>query len=199
MDIKLFITGAAGQVGHELVDLCAAQQINYTAYTSQQLDITNEQTVMAEVSKQQPTHIINAAAYTAVDKAEEEKEKAFAVNADGPKYLAQAAKAIGAKLLHISTDYVFDGEKTQPYTVEDTPNPTSVYGASKLAGEQAIEEVFQATIDLGGTLSGEHGIGLAKAPYMSMAFSDEEMNLFQTIKNAFDPNNILNPTKMGLK
>jgi len=64
---------------------------------------------------------------------------------------------------------------------------------------QAIEEVFQATIDLGGTLSGEHGIGLAKAPYMGMAFTDEEMNLFQSIKNAFDPNNILNPTKMGLK
>jgi glycolate oxidase len=64
---------------------------------------------------------------------------------------------------------------------------------------QAIEEVFQATIDLGGTLSGEHGIGLAKAPYMGMAFTDEEMGLFQSIKNAFDPNNILNPAKMGLK
>ena len=64
---------------------------------------------------------------------------------------------------------------------------------------QAIEEVFQATVDLGGTLSGEHGIGIAKAPYMSMAFTDEEMNLFNTIKHAFDPNNILNPHKMGLK
>ncbi|MDD2449501.1 MAG: FAD-linked oxidase C-terminal domain-containing protein, partial [Sulfurimonas sp.] len=63
---------------------------------------------------------------------------------------------------------------------------------------KAIEEVFQATIDLGGTLSGEHGIGLAKAPYMSMAFTKEEMNLFQAIKKAFDPNNILNPAKMGL-
>jgi glycolate oxidase len=64
---------------------------------------------------------------------------------------------------------------------------------------KAIEEVFQATIDLGGTLSGEHGIGLAKAPYMHMAFSEEEMNLFKSIKMAFDPNNILNPSKMGLK
>ncbi len=64
---------------------------------------------------------------------------------------------------------------------------------------KAIEEVFQATVDLGGTLSGEHGIGLAKAPYMSMAFSDEEMALFKSIKAAFDPNNILNPAKMGLK
>ncbi|SMP86654.1 FAD linked oxidases, C-terminal domain, partial [Epsilonproteobacteria bacterium SCGC AD-308-O04] len=63
---------------------------------------------------------------------------------------------------------------------------------------KAIEEVFQATIDLGGTLSGEHGIGLAKAPYMHMAFTDEEMNLFKSIKKAFDPNNILNPAKMGL-
>ena len=66
-------------------------------------------------------------------------------------------------------------------------------------GYKAIEEVFQATIDLGGTLSGEHGIGIAKAPYMSMAFTDEEMQLFQDIKLAFDPNNILNPHKMGLK
>jgi glycolate oxidase len=65
-------------------------------------------------------------------------------------------------------------------------------------GYKAIEEVFQATVDLGGTLSGEHGIGLAKAPYMHMAFSDAEMQLFQSIKKAFDPNNILNPMKMGL-
>ena len=65
-------------------------------------------------------------------------------------------------------------------------------------GYKAIEEVFQATIDFGGTLSGEHGIGLAKAPYMKMAFTDEEMNLFRSIKMAFDPNNILNPDKMGL-
>jgi glycolate oxidase len=65
-------------------------------------------------------------------------------------------------------------------------------------GYKAIEEVFQATVDLGGTLSGEHGIGLAKAPYMSMAFTKEEMNLFKAIKKAFDPNNILNPSKMGL-
>ena len=65
-------------------------------------------------------------------------------------------------------------------------------------GYKAIEEVFQATIDLGGTLSGEHGIGLSKAPYMKIAFSGEEMNLFKAIKKAFDPNNILNPNKMGL-
>jgi glycolate oxidase len=76
----------------------------------------------------------------------------------------------------------------------DGKNPEAVK-----IGYEAIREVFQATIDLGGTLSGEHGIGLAKAPYMSMAFTDEEMALFQTIKTAFDPNNILNPHKMGLK
>jgi glycolate oxidase len=75
----------------------------------------------------------------------------------------------------------------------DGSDPAQVEVAYK-----AIEEVFQATIDLGGTLSGEHGIGLAKAPYMKMAFTDEEMNLFQAIKKAFDPNNILNPAKMGL-
>ena len=142
MNVKILITGAAGQVGQELVDACKVQQVDYVAYTSSQLDITNSESVHKEVVKQQPTHIINAAAYTAVDKAEQEKDIAYAVNSDGVRFLAQAAKAVNAKLMHISTDYVFDGEKSTPYTVNDTPNPASVYGASKLAGEKAMIDVL---------------------------------------------------------
>jgi len=140
--IKILITGAAGQVGRELVDLCQIRGIPYISYTSTQLDITKESAVMYAIEKDMPTHVINAAAYTAVDKAEIEQEQAFAVNKVGVENLAKACKRINAKLIHISTDYVFDGEKPQPYTTADMTHPTSVYGLSKLAGEQAIANVF---------------------------------------------------------
>lgn len=142
MTTKILITGAAGQVGQEIVDLCNSRGLHFTAYTSSQLDITDAIQVMYILQQDGPTHVINAAAYTAVDKAEDEKEKAFSVNAKGPENLALGCKAIGAKLIHISTDYVFDGEKEGAYTVDDTPNPTSVYGASKLAGEKGIANIF---------------------------------------------------------
>ncbi|NRB37888.1 MAG: dTDP-4-dehydrorhamnose reductase [Pseudomonadales bacterium] len=140
---KILITGAGGQVGRELVDLCEEKQLNYVAYTSSELDITDEKKVFSEIIKQAPSAVINAAAYTAVDKAEIEQEKAYAVNRDGALFLAKACKTADALLLHISTDYVFDGEKKEPYTVDDIPNPTSVYGASKLAGERAIQETWE--------------------------------------------------------
>ena len=136
--MKIMITGAKGQVGCELVQLCEERGLNYVAFDSKGLDITDEQAVMACVKREQPNVIINAAAYTAVDKAEDDREAAFAVNAEGPKYLALAVKAVNAKLIHISTDYVFDGEKETPYTVDDIPNPKNVYGESKLAGEELI-------------------------------------------------------------
>lgn len=144
---KVLITGAAGQVGKELVDLCEKKHIPYRAYTSSQLDITDREKLYSEVQLYQPTAIINAAAYTAVDKAESDHERAYAVNRDGVSYLAEACKLVGAKLLHISTDYVFDGNKDSDYTVEDKPNPTSVYGASKLAGEISIGEIFDRQED----------------------------------------------------
>jgi dTDP-4-dehydrorhamnose reductase len=141
--IDIFITGAGGQVGRELVDLCESRQLNYVAYTSSELDITDEAKVLTEIMQQAPCVVINAAAYTAVDKAETERSKAYAVNRDGPRYLANACKATNAKLIHISTDYVFDGAKQDAYTVNDEPSPNSVYGASKLAGEKAIAEIWQ--------------------------------------------------------
>ncbi len=135
--VKVLITGAAGQVGSELVKLAPAN-FEVVAYNSSELDITNPQKVQQVVAEQAPALVINAAAYTAVDKAESDTERAYAVNEAGVINLAQAAVALNIPMFHISTDYVFDGGATIPYRETDPVAPTGVYGASKLAGEQAL-------------------------------------------------------------
>lgn len=137
--VKVLITGAAGQVGSELVKLAPAG-FEVVGYNSSELDITDVQQVLQIVAEQAPALIINAAAYTAVDKAESDAERAYAVNETGVKNLAQAALTLNIPLFHISTDYVFDGTATEPYKETDTVGPTGVYGASKLAGEQALAD-----------------------------------------------------------
>jgi len=140
--MKVLITGASGQVGRALLNSAPAG-IELRAVTRSELDISDVSAVRSWVASWQPALIINAAAYTAVDKAESELELAFAINADGPRYLAQAAQAIpGCRLIHISTDYVFDGTATEPYEPLDAVHPLSVYGRSKLKGEQAVHEVL---------------------------------------------------------
>lgn len=134
--MRVLITGAGGQVGHELLRQTPAG-IEAIGLTSAELDISNGAQVAETVARLQPALIINAAAYTAVDKAESEPERAHAVNAAGVGHLAQAAAAAGIALLHISTDYVFPGDAEVPYREEDASGPIGVYGASKLAGEQA--------------------------------------------------------------
>lgn len=134
--MRVLITGAGGQVGHELLRQTPAG-IEAIGLTSAELDISNGAQVAETVARLQPGLIINAAAYTAVDKAESEPERAHAVNAEGVAHLAQAAAAAGIALLHISTDYVFPGDAEVPYREEDASGPIGVYGASKLAGEQA--------------------------------------------------------------
>jgi dTDP-4-dehydrorhamnose reductase len=115
--------------------------VDYTliGFTSHELDISN----LAQVEKQLKTHrpdvVINAAAYKAVDKAETEAERAYAVNQQGPANLAKVCKTLGILLIHLSTDYVFDGEQNHPYVENDTPNPSGIYGLSKLKGEQAVQ------------------------------------------------------------
>lgn len=102
------------------------------------LDITDETSVSNCIAQIKPDIIINCAAMTAVDLCETEQEKAYKINALGPKYLAEGAEKSGAKLIHVSTDYVFDGEASTPYTEEDTPNPTSAYGRTKQAGDEFV-------------------------------------------------------------
>ncbi|MBH5328573.1 dTDP-4-dehydrorhamnose reductase [Eikenella sp. S3360] len=137
--MKLLITGHQGQVGQSLVQQAAARHFQIAAYDRSQLDIADPAAVWQAVEREQPAVIINAAAYTAVDKAESEPAAAHAANAAGPANLAHAAQRSGAALLHISTDYVFDGRTSRPYRETDTPHPQTVYGQSKLAGEQAVQ------------------------------------------------------------
>jgi len=135
--MKILLLGANGQLGAELnrqLPLIAETK----AYTRSKLDITDTQAVIEAISSFEPKVIVNTAAYTAVDKAEEEKALAYAINSDAVAVLAQQAAKQGAWLIHYSTDYIFDGGKTTPYTEIDTPNPINVYGASKLAGEEFI-------------------------------------------------------------
>ncbi|MDC2836508.1 dTDP-4-dehydrorhamnose reductase [Limosilactobacillus mucosae] len=137
---KILITGANGQLGTELRHLLDERGIEYVARDAKDMDITDRQAVEEQVMSLKPEVIYHCAAYTAVDKAEEEgKEINWKVNEDGTRNLAEAAAKIGAKLVYLSTDYVFDGTKTSEYEVDDPTNPKNEYGKAKLAGEKAIQ------------------------------------------------------------
>ncbi|WP_153914053.1 dTDP-4-dehydrorhamnose reductase [Shewanella sp. TC10] len=139
--MKILITGKGGQLASEL-QLNCPQSVEIECLDSKALDITDATRVNEILIAFSPDVVINAAAYTAVDKAESDSEQAFNVNEIGAANLAQACKAIDAKLVHISTDFVFDGTKTTPYVADDATNPLGVYGASKLAGEQAVNQIL---------------------------------------------------------
>ena len=136
--MKFLITGANGQLGHELVRATVAAGHEVVATSHETLDITDKLAVDAAIQAAQPDVVIHAAAWTAVDACESDPNKAVLVNGTATKYIADAAHAVGAHVVYISTDYVFDGSKTSAYDEGDTPNPQSVYGSSKLAGEQAL-------------------------------------------------------------
>jgi dTDP-4-dehydrorhamnose reductase len=129
------LVGGSGQLGREL-QRCTPADTELLALGSQELDLRNSELVAARVNTFQPQVIINAAAYTAVDRAESESDAAFAVNGQGAENLANAARTVGAYCLQVSTDFVFDGTQSRPYLPTDRTNPLGVYGASKLAGEQ---------------------------------------------------------------
>ncbi|WP_158769960.1 dTDP-4-dehydrorhamnose reductase [Paraglaciecola sp. L1A13] len=144
--MKVLITGKNGQLGWELVNRAPANDVEVYAFDSGELDITDSLSVHDKFSMVQPDVVINTAAYTAVDKAESDNEGAFLVNERGAINLAQACKKFNARLLHVSTDFVFDGTKHSPYLTTDTPNPLGVYGASKLAGERGIQNVLPEAV-----------------------------------------------------
>jgi dTDP-4-dehydrorhamnose reductase len=137
MTPRILLTGKNGQVGSELAQLLPRLG-EVTALGRQDLDLSNIHDIRRAVQHAQPTLIVNAAAYTAVDRAEKEEALAHAINADAPAIIAEEAKKIGAAVVHYSTDYVFDGTKRTPYTEDDPTNPVSAYGRTKLAGEEAI-------------------------------------------------------------
>jgi len=139
--INILVTGSKGQVGSELQALKNDYNYNFFFTDRNSLDITNKKDIENFIQENSINIIINAAAYTAVDKAEEDIENADRVNHLATKYLAEIAKEKNIKLIHISTDYVFDGENFKPYTEDDTTNPNGVYGTTKLAGEDAMKTI----------------------------------------------------------
>jgi dTDP-4-dehydrorhamnose reductase len=134
---KILVTGAGGQVGYELARLLPAHG-EVIALDRSQLDLADPDALRSTLRGFRPQIVVNAAAYTAVDRAEDERELAFTVNGRAPEILAEEAKRLGALLVHYSTDYVFDGSASAPYAEDSPTAPVSVYGESKLAGEQAI-------------------------------------------------------------
>ena len=137
--MKILLTGASGQVGYELAR--SLQSVGEViAPDRRQMDLTNLDQIRSLIRQIRPALIVNPAAYTAVDQAEQEPQLAMRINAEAPAVMAQEAARLGAAMIHYSTDYVFDGRKQGSYTEDDVPNPLSVYGRSKLAGEQAVQQ-----------------------------------------------------------
>jgi dTDP-4-dehydrorhamnose reductase len=133
----ILLLGKSGQVGYDLQRTLASLG-KVTAYGREQADLADLKRLREVVRKEAPRIIVNAAAYTAVDRAESEPDLAYRINAEAPALLAEEARQIGALFVHYSTDYVFDGSKQEPYEEDDTTNPLNVYGRTKLEGEQAI-------------------------------------------------------------
>ncbi|MFC0178647.1 dTDP-4-dehydrorhamnose reductase [Thorsellia kenyensis] len=186
--MKILLTGAKGQLG-QCIQQAFPKHWSLVAYDSKALDITNREQVYHTITKEMPDVIINAAAYTAVDNAEEEVDKAFAINEKGILNLAQVAKLCGTKMIHISTDYVFDGLYCEAYTEEMQTNPQSIYGQSKLAGEQSLISSIDNAIII----------------RTAWVFSEFGQNFFLTMRRLFNERDALsivgdqigNPTYAG--
>lgn len=145
MKQKVLVTGAGGQLGRELV-LTKPAEVECVAVSRKELDIGDSAAVSQLLAEVRPDLVLNAAAYTAVDKAESNAEIAWRANAEGPGILATACRAQGARMIHLSTDFVFDGEASEPYKPDSPTSPVSEYGRGKLVGEQAVLEVEPETL-----------------------------------------------------
>ncbi|SQH77484.1 dTDP-4-dehydrorhamnose reductase subunit, NAD(P)-binding, of dTDP-L-rhamnose synthase [Shewanella benthica] len=170
--MRVLITGSKGQVGCSLVERLEGK-VELLAVDRTELDITDKIAVYETVQTFKPDFIINAAAHTAVDKAEQEIELSYAINRDGPKYLAEAANDIGATILHISTDYVFPGDKDGAYLESDVTGPLGVYGKSKLAGELTVAANPKHVILRTAWVFGEYGNNFVKTMLRVGADRDE--------------------------
>lgn len=177
--MKLVVTGAGGQLGRDVVLHAESLGDDVIGVDKAALDITDAVAVEALLSATRPDAVINAAAYTAVDACESNESLAYAVNADAVGHLSAACELAGAHLVHVSTDYVFDGTLDRPYREDDPTNPQSVYGQSKLAGEIAAGPT--AAIARTSWVCGEHGnnmvklvLRLAANPDQALAFVDDQ-------------------------
>jgi dTDP-4-dehydrorhamnose reductase len=174
--VNVLVTGAGGQLGHDVVSAFRGHEVAALGHT--ELDVTDRDAVMQAVTTLRPHAIVNCAAWTAVDACESDPDRAFASNALAVRNVAEAARRVGAHICHISTDYVFDGDKPEPYNEWDAPAPRSVYGASKLAGERELDT--DATIVRTSWVCGEHGSNMVKtilrvaAERDQLAFVDDQ-------------------------
>jgi dTDP-4-dehydrorhamnose reductase len=160
--VRILITGSGGQLGRELMEVLASHELHGRDHRA--LDIANREAVVETVEQVRPSWVINAAAYNDVDGAEAATELAFAVNASGPGYLAEAAARVGADIVHVSTDYVFDGRKGSAYNELDRADPLSVYGRSKYEGELQVQSAHPSPCVLRTAwLYGEYGKNFVKA------------------------------------
>lgn len=141
--MKVLVTGAGGQLGYDVVNELKKRNIQCYGATIEDFDLTNEKGTKEFIENYKPDAIIHCAAYTAVDKAEDEKELCYAVNVLGTRYMAEVSSKIGAKVIYISTDYVFDGTKEEPYEVWDKPNPINHYGYTKYLGEEEVKKILE--------------------------------------------------------
>ncbi len=139
--MRILVTGAGGQVGRELVEHCRAVDDDVIAFDHVGLDVGDRDAVLSAILSVGPDAVVHTAAWTAVDACESDTDRALRVNALGARHVAEAACEAGAHLVHLSTDYVFDGTLDRPYTEWDAPNPRSVYGRSKWAGELEVERL----------------------------------------------------------
>ena len=159
--VKVLITGSAGQLGTDLVASANHLGLDVIATSHADLDITDKKLVSQKIASAAPEAIIHAAAWTAVDACESDIKKAMAINSDGTANVVNAARQIGARVIYISTDYVFDGTKAKPYIESDIPNPQSAYGASKLAGERHLDLNQDSVVRIS-WVCGEHGNNMVK-------------------------------------
>ncbi len=159
--MKVVITGAGGQLGHDLLQAFAADDV--VGLTHADLDVSQEQAVMAAVTAHAPDLVVHAAAYTKVDDCESDPDRAWRVNVAGTWWLARACALVDAAMVYMSTDYVFDGRTQRPYSEFDRPNPLSVYGATKDAGEQLVRQRLpRHYIVRTSWLQGAHGTNFVK-------------------------------------
>ena len=155
---KILIVGAHGQLGQDMKTMASSAGYSVSGVDVPDIDITDPVATRKVIAAHAPEVIINCSAYTAVDACETHEREAFAVNSDGIAHIAQAAREINARVVHFSTDYVFDGLKTGPYIESDVPNPQSVYGKSKLEGDRRLAQALPDHIILRvAWLYGVHG------------------------------------------
>lgn len=141
--MKVLVTGIKGQLGHDVMESLAKRKIEAVGADLEEFDITDKEQTRAFITKVAPDVVVHCSAYTAVDKAEENKELCRKVNADGPRNIAKVCKELDAKMMYFSTDYVFPGKGEQFYEVDDVTGPTSQYGLTKLEGELAVQEIME--------------------------------------------------------